>query len=132
MGKKKRRKSNKPTFKSKQKVPLPKKRSQLPLLALGVGVALLITGGYFLSQGKESKKPSPAPEGTKLKKEDTRLLETRPTLSPQRFTGKVRRAYQIAREIPQVLDRLYCYCRCFENFNHKNLLSCFVNTHASE
>jgi hypothetical protein len=132
MGKKKRRKSNKPTFKSKQKVPLPKKRSKYPLIALSVGVALLITGGYFLSQGKDSKKPSPAPEGTKMKKEDIRLQETRPTLPPQRFRGKVKRAYQIAREIPEVLNQLYCYCRCFENFNHKNLLSCFVNTHASQ
>ncbi len=132
MGKKKKRRSNKPTFKSKRKAPPPKKRSKYPLLALSVGVALLITGGYFLSQGKDSKKPSPAPEGTKMKKEDIRLQETRPTLSPQRFRGKVKRAYQIAREIPEVLDRLYCYCRCRVNFNHKNLLSCYVGTHATE
>jgi hypothetical protein len=131
MGKKKKRGSNKPAFKAKQKVPQPKKRSKYPLLALSVGVALLITGGYFLSQGKDSTKPSPAPEGTKMKKEDIRLRETRPTLSPQRFRGNVKRAYQIAREIPEVLDQLYCYCRCLENFNHKNLLSCFVSTHAS-
>jgi hypothetical protein len=132
MGKKKKRRSNKPSFKSKQEVPLSKKRSKYPLIALSVGVALLITGGYFLSQGKGSNKPSPVPEAAKIKKDDISLQETRPTLPPQRFRGKVQRAYQIALEIPEVLDQLYCYCRCLENFNHKNLLSCFVSTHAAK
>lgn len=131
MGKKKKRRSAKRSTKTKQNEPRQKKWPKYPSIAIAVGASLLVTGVYFLTQGEESKKPPP-PEPTKLKKEDTGLRETRATLSPQRFRGRVRRAYEIAREIPQVLDRLYCYCRCRANFNHKNLLSCYVGTHASK
>jgi hypothetical protein len=100
-----------------------------PLLALIAGGVLALTGAYFLYHGE--KPPTQSLELTELKKENINLREKRPTLSPQRFTGKVRTAYQIARAIPEVLDRLYCYCRCRENSGHKNLLSCYVGTHAS-
>ncbi len=57
--------------------------------------------------------------------------ETRPTLSPSRFSGSIADAYRIAKRIPTVLDGLYCYCDCELNFGHKSNLSCFVDTHAS-
>lgn len=61
------------------------------------------------------------------------LTETRPLLPPERYTGRVARAYAKAVEIPEVLDSIYCYCRCKENpkFRHKNLLTCFTDDHAS-
>ena len=129
MGKKKKRRSGKYTAKPERKAHSQRKKSKFPLVALAFGVLLLIAGGYFLSQRDEPKKPPP--ERTRLKKDNKVLREKRPLLSPERFTGKVRRAYRIAHEIPEVLDRLYCYCRCRENSAHKNLLSCFVNNHAS-
>ena len=129
MGKKKKKSSAKHNTGSKQSVSEMKKWSKYPSIALAVGASLLITGFYFLTQGEELKKPPVEP--AKLKKEDKRLRETGATLSPLKFRGGVRRAYEIAREIPEVLDRLYCYCRCKENFNHKNLLSCYVGTHAA-
>ena len=128
----KKKKKNKPTKHTTgpiQKAPEPKKRSNVTLLALIAGGILVLTGAYFLYQGE--KPPTQSPQLTELKKENIRLREKRPTLSPSRFSGNVRMAYEIAREIPQVLDRLYCYCRCRENFGHKNLLSCYVDTHAS-
>ena len=129
MGKKRKKKKATHTTKPAQKAPKLKKRSMYPLIGLAVGVALLITGGYYLYQGKNPRQP--APERTKLKKENIRLRETRQTLSPQKFQGRAKKAYEIARAIPEVLDRLYCYCRCRWNFGHKNLLSCFVDNHAS-
>ena len=129
MGKKRKQKRSKHTPKSAQKAPKPKKKYRYPLIGLAVGVALIIGGGYFLYQEKNPKQPPT--ERTKLKKENIRLRETRQTLSPERFRGKARKAYEIARAIPEVLDRLYCYCRCRENSGHKNLLSCYVDTHAS-
>jgi len=93
------------------------------------GGVLVLTGAYFLYQGEKPQTQSP--QFTELKKENINLREKSPTLSPQRFSGKVRRAYEIARAIPEVLDRLYCYCRCRENFAHENLLSCYIDTHAS-
>jgi len=128
----KKKKKNKPakhTTKPRQKAPEPKKRSNVTLLALIAGGILVLTGAYFLYQGE--KPPAPSPQLPELKTDTGNLREKRPTLAPHKFTGKVRRAYEVARAIPQVLDRLYCYCRCRENFNHKNLLSCYVDTHAS-
>ena len=127
--KKKKNTPKKRTTKPRQTAPKSKKRTKYPLLALIAGGVLALTGAYFLYQGE--KPPTQSLELTELKKENINLREKRPTLSPQRFTGKVRTAYHIARAIPEVLDRLYCYCRCRENSGHKNLLSCYVGTHAS-
>lgn len=129
MPKKKKQRSAKRTVKSKQITPKPKKSNKFSFIALGVGIALVLAGAFFQYQKKEPPKPVPA--RTQLKKENVRLRETRATLSPQRFQGKVFLAYQIARKIPEVLDGLYCYCRCRENSGHKNLLSCYVDSHAS-
>ncbi len=57
--------------------------------------------------------------------------EKRVTLPPGLFMGSVGTAYAAAKQIPALLDQLYCYCRCKENFGHKSLLSCFVDRHAS-
>ncbi len=99
------------------------------MFAMIAGGVLVLAGAYFLYQGE--KPPTQARHDTEMKKVSFNLQETRPTLSPQRFSGRVREAYTIAREIPEVLDGLYCYCRCRENFGHKTLLSCYVDTHAS-
>ena len=127
--KKKKNTSKKHTTNPQQTAPPSKKRSKYTLLAMIAGGVLVLSGAYFLYQGE--KPPPQSPQLTDFKKENVNLREKNPTLSPQRFTGKVRRAYEIARTIPEVLDRLYCYCRCRENSGHKNLLSCYVDTHAS-
>ncbi len=69
------------------------------------------------------------------KDQSLRRGETRATLDPNMFRDpQVRDAYKIAKEIPWVLDRIYCYCRCEESpvFKHKSLLSCYVDEHASQ
>jgi hypothetical protein len=57
--------------------------------------------------------------------------ETRPTLDPAKFVGKARAAHQVARDIPDVLDQLYCYCECDKLIGHKSLLSCYTDGHAA-
>ena len=57
--------------------------------------------------------------------------ELRATLDPARFTGTAQRAYQVAREIPDVLDRLQCYCACRSEYGHVSLLSCYADGHGS-
>ncbi|MBI5681599.1 MAG: hypothetical protein HZC45_00235 [Deltaproteobacteria bacterium] len=96
-------------------------------LIIGIILLALIGfgGGYFFSVYLTDK------DGDIT---DIALLrggETSPTLSPVKFTGRTAKAYQIAKEIPEVLDSLYCYCRCKENFGHKSLLSCYVDDHAA-
>ncbi len=54
-----------------------------------------------------------------------------PTLAPAQFSGQARLAYQAAREIPQTIAQLPCYCHCDVGFGHKSLHSCFVDDHAA-
>lgn len=75
-----------------------------------------------------------AKSGPVTKDESLRKGETRQTLNPNMFSDpRVRKAYQIAKDIPWVLDSIYCYCMCEESpaFKHKSLLSCYVDNHAS-
>ncbi|MBI5875283.1 MAG: hypothetical protein HZB81_05495 [Deltaproteobacteria bacterium] len=57
--------------------------------------------------------------------------ENKPLLSPDLFKGKTAYTYQIANEIPDVLDSLYCYCDCQKHSGHKSLLSCYTDKHAA-
>ena len=52
-----------------------------------------------------------------------------PTLSPEIFSGNQRLAYQAAKDIPQTLAQLPCYCHCDRSVGHKSLLSCFESEH---
>lgn len=57
------------------------------------------------------------------------LDKLRGTLAPELFNGNVRLAYQAAKEIPQTLAQLPCYCHCDMSKGHKSLLSCFEDEH---
>ena len=57
------------------------------------------------------------------------LKTLRPTLSPELFTGNTKLAYRAAKEIPQTLAQLPCYCHCDRGHNHKSLYSCFESEH---
>ncbi len=53
-------------------------------------------------------------------------------LSPALFTDeKTRAAYQAAKDIPDVLEQLPCFCGCMMNLGHKNNLFCFRDEHGS-
>lgn len=52
------------------------------------------------------------------------------TLDPDLFKGKAKRAYQIAREIPEILAQMPCFCEC-EPYGHENLLDCFIDNHGA-
>jgi hypothetical protein len=94
----------------------------LVLLALGIGLAsrtepTKLAAGPALSVGAAASAPA--------------RRETRPTLDPARFVGKAALAHRVAREIPDVLDQLYCYCECDKRAGHKSLLSCYTDGHAA-
>ena len=53
-------------------------------------------------------------------------------LDPQQFTDeRVRTAYEAAKKYADVLEHIYCYCRCKENIGHRALVECFETMHAS-
>ncbi len=62
--------------------------------------------------------------------------ETRPTLDPGIFSRNpvVASTYETAKQIPRILDKIYCYCDCAINpkFKHKSLLTCYTGDHASQ
>jgi len=109
---------------------VPKNRWRYTLPAVLISVVVLIAVGYSWVQ-KQPAKPIRQASNTTGTGFNTGMRETRPTLSPALFKGTVRAAYQIARDIPEVLDQLYCHCHCKENFNHISLLTCYVDNHAS-
>jgi len=99
------------------------------------GIILMLMGGLLLGPavpGARAADPAKTREGA-VQKQASKRRETRNTLSPLLFTGKTAVTYKIARKIPDVLDGLYCYCRCKENpaLKHKSLLSCYVDRHAA-
>lgn len=109
--------------KSKQKAAAPASRAASIInTVLIIGVALLVAGGIIWYSMKE-----PAT--------DTRAALPKPsvtTLDPEQFTGQARLAYAAAREVPEVLAQLPCYCGCMSGFGHRNNLDCFHDLHGVE
>lgn len=99
--------------------------SYKPILSL-----LAISTILLLSSCQGEKSETPGQPAASSAAAGLRGGEDRPTLSPSAFTGEVARAYRIAQEIPEVLDSLYCYCDCKLHFDHKSLLTCYVDEHA--
>ena len=60
------------------------------------------------------------------------LANLLPTLDPEIFTGSVRQAYWIAKEIPGTLAQVPCYCKCDRSLGHKSLHTCFTDDHGSK
>ena len=52
------------------------------------------------------------------------------TLSPTLFEGKTAQAYRIAKEVPELVEQMSCYCGCNKSHRHQNNLDCYVDRHA--
>ena len=52
------------------------------------------------------------------------------TLPPEQFTDpEVRLAYEAAKETPDALESVACYCGCFAEARHRNNLDCYKDNH---
>jgi hypothetical protein len=105
----------------------PQSKKNLPII-IAVVIVIFI-GGYFYDKHTRSY-PIAIKDVSAANIDVLRGGETRPTLSPVLFIGKIARAYNIARENPELLDSIYCYCNCKKSSGHKSLLTCFVDKHA--
>jgi len=95
------------------------------------GLIALVGIGWFAWRGVATDRAaSLAPAGPASTSGYVRREKGTP-LSPALFVGKTAVAYQVAHEIPDVLDQLYCYCECDRHMRHASLLSCFVDSHAA-
>lgn len=110
--------------KSRNKKSSPNNKRKLALPGFALGILVILTSVYFATKPAENVQPVAPATGF--------LVETRPVMSSALFTGKVARAYRIAREIPKILDSQFCYCYCKQEKKHKTLLTCFTNKHGSK
>ena len=96
--------------------------------------AVLIVPALHVIASASTPKDKPAAQ-TKSACADCK--EKRATLDPKQFEkgwdAEVKEGYEIAKKIPATLDRLHCFCECAESptFQHKTLLTCFVDKHAA-
>ena len=52
------------------------------------------------------------------------------TPSPALFSGKLAETYRIAKEAPELIEQMPCYCGCYGMANHRNNLDCYADRHA--
>ena len=57
--------------------------------------------------------------------------ETGTILPASQFTGRAAEAYAVAAKDPELLDYMFCYCYCEQNYGHKSLRTCFTSEHAA-
>ena len=92
----------------------------------------LVLGLSALLQAEPSKKPSAPAKPSKAPAAATDKTATLPTPLPaDGFQGRVREAYKVAAEIPDVMAGVTCYCGCDKSQGHRNLLDCFVDDHGA-
>lgn len=105
----------------------PGMKSRFGVASLIIALAILFfVGAWVYRTGPSRFSPGePKASGDYVKR------ETKIPLTPALFVGKTATAYQVAQEIPDILDQLYCYCECDKHMGHLTLLSCFVDSHAA-
>lgn len=102
-------------------------------------ISIYFFGGRSTSSvGSEGLPPS-SPTGTPTANPALRnrlilpAIPQRPrpiTLEPAAFTDpETRQAYQAAKEAPEVLETVACYCGCYSEAAHRNNLDCYKDNH---
>jgi hypothetical protein len=95
---------------------------------LWIIAVLTFSSSLALANGEHSEVAGQEtdPEAFKVLKEKSLNPKTGlpKTVDPNLFKGKAKQAYQIAREIPEILARMPCFCEC-DAYGHENLLDCF-------
>ena len=89
------------------------------VIALGVIVLVL---GLAMTRTANAHHPEP--------REDVATVEV---ASSSRYASypRIAQVYEMAAEIPHVLDGMYCHCDCSLHSNHRSLLTCFEDDHGA-
>ena len=52
------------------------------------------------------------------------------TIPPEQFAEpEIRQAYQAAKDVPEALETVACYCGCYSEASHRNNLDCYKDNH---
>ena len=89
------------------------------VIALGVIVLVL---GLAMTRTANAHHPEP--------REDI-SGETVAAASRYASYPRIAQVYEVAAEIPHVLDGLYCHCDCSKHSGHRSLLTCFEDDHGA-
>ena len=120
----------------------------LPVVLIALAAVLAVAYVQRQDQSSTSRTSSPVTSSTETAEHQMHAHQTvarvpahmesapslgslAPTLAPEQFEGKAREAYRVAREIPQTIAQLPCYCHCDESLGHKSLHTCFEGDHAA-
>jgi hypothetical protein len=124
----KKKKSNKGDSKG-EKAEKGKRTNTLGIMVFSAIVVVAVAIIVFQLKGTSEKASYPV---SSVEDQSLRKGEKRETLSPSMISDPyVASVYQVAKDIPHVLDTLKCYCNCERPpFYHVSLLSCFVDRHA--
>lgn len=95
--------------------------------AIGIITLAIVAGAVYAGVGVHGDRAKPGAGACCMTAPTT---ESRLTLDPSLFSGKVREAYIAAQQHPEILAQLHCYCGCEHAEGHHNLLDCFRNRHA--
>ena len=104
------------------------KKTKIILVPIILAFSLImIDGGNSVTVAQETD-----PKAFKMLKEKMINPQTGlpNTLDPSHFRGKAKKAYQVAKEIPEILAQMPCFCEC-QPFGHENLLDCFIDRHGA-
>ena len=97
-------------------------------------ICLVITSNLALANGEHPKTLKQETDSKTFKTLKEKLIDPKTgmpkTLDPHHFKGKTKKAYQIAKDIPEVLAQVPCFCDC-DVFGHDNLLDCFIDQHGA-
>ena len=101
---------------------------------ISILIFVSLTSNLAMVHGEQPKAPGEETDAKAFKTLKEKSIDPKTglarTLDPNLFKGRARRAYQIAREIPEVLAQVPCFCEC-EVFGHENLLDCFIDEHGA-
>ena len=103
------------------------------LIGFGAVVVLMMAGIFYLGiHAKPTDQKSPTAGPIPIYFQNAKDAMPFPaTLDPAAFKNPaIRAAYQVAKDIPEVLVQQPCYCYC-ERQGHRGLLDCFRTEHAA-
>lgn len=78
----------------------------------------------------ETTQAKAASESKQEKKEESKASESRKdVLEPSQFFGLASFGYASAKQCPEIMEKLFCYCGCDLTDSHTSLLDCFTSAH---
>jgi hypothetical protein len=91
-------------------------------VVIGLGLTLLFLALATTRQANAAHHPEPRGDLSLVTVESASRYADYP---------RIAEIYQMAAQIPHVLDGLYCHCDCSKHSDHRSLLTCFEDDHGA-